>query len=250
MAPEHYHVITRWTVDATTGEVAEIFEDFENWVDWWPAAFLRIDILRRGGDARIGQMARVHAKGWLPYTLRFHSTVTAAHSCGFCVVVTGDFDGRGIGEARARGSKVEIVFDWQVRVAKPLVRRLSFLFRCVFVANHLWVMARGQQSLILEIERRRRRRLGLDTAAFPAPPGPTFRPTSRQWGLARLFDGRAAHDFLLYRRMFRSLTRFGVRGSALPDRFAAQVDPLYPTVGRRPPSVTSLRRASVGSARN
>ncbi|HUX88422.1 MAG TPA: hypothetical protein VMW65_15580 [Chloroflexota bacterium] len=51
------------------------------------------------------------------------------------------------------------------------LRRLSFVLKPVFAANHRWAMARGEESLTIELARRREK-----TAAkrmqIPAPPGP------------------------------------------------------------------------------
>ena len=49
----------------------------------------------------------------------------------------------------------------------------SSLFRPIFGANHRWAMARGEQSLELEL-RRPRAANAAERAAVPAPPGPTF----------------------------------------------------------------------------
>ncbi|HEY1905085.1 MAG TPA: hypothetical protein VGG91_03530 [Myxococcaceae bacterium] len=48
---------------------------------------------------------------------------------------------------------------------------MSWLLRPVFAANHRWAMARGEESLALEL-RRRRARTDAERAAIPAPPGP------------------------------------------------------------------------------
>src|SRR5262245_10794503 len=138
-----YHIVSRWTVPGTVEDVADVFADPRSLPQWWPAAFLRVELVRPGDANGVGQQTRVHTKGWLPYTLRFQSTVTeASYPYCFTVVVTGDFEGRCVARACPRGSTVEIVFDWRIRVAKPVVRHLSWLLKRVFVANHLWAMAR------------------------------------------------------------------------------------------------------------
>ena len=71
------------------------------------------------------------------------------------------------------GSDVIMDYHWNVRADKPLLRYLSFLFRPVFAANHNWSMARGLESLKLELMRRHARSEE-ERAAVPPPPGPTF----------------------------------------------------------------------------
>jgi hypothetical protein len=70
------------------------------------------------------------------------------------------------------GSEYHFVTNWRVRAAKPLLRYLSFLLRPVFAANHHWAMARGEESLKLELLRRRAAS-DEERARIPAPPGPT-----------------------------------------------------------------------------
>jgi hypothetical protein len=66
------------------------------------------------------------------------------------------------------------MYDWRIRADKPLLRYGSFVFRPIFGANHRWAMARGEESLNLEL-RRRRAQTEEERAAIPAPPRPTFR---------------------------------------------------------------------------
>ena len=44
----------------------------------------------------------------------------------------------------------------------------------IFAANHRWAMARGEQSLRLELARRLAAGNPTILAALPRPPGPTF----------------------------------------------------------------------------
>ena len=66
---------------------------------------------------------------------------------------------------------VEVTYDWRVRARKPLLRSLSWLLKPLFAANHRWAMARGAESLALEL-RRGRARTEAERGAVPDPPGP------------------------------------------------------------------------------
>jgi hypothetical protein len=90
------------------------------------------------------------------------------------VSATGDLAGTGRWRFRQDGPEVEITYDWRVTAGKALLRRLSWLLRPAFSANHRWAMDRGEESLALEL---RRLRAPDDAAreAVPRPPGPTFR---------------------------------------------------------------------------
>jgi hypothetical protein len=114
----------------------------------------------------------VITKGWLPYTLRWEfEVVDSRYPHGFTIVAQGDFDGRGIWTFEQDGGTVNIQYDWRLRAEKPLIRRLSLLFKPLFEANHRWAMAQGETSLKLELARRRATS-DARRAAVPRPPGP------------------------------------------------------------------------------
>jgi hypothetical protein len=56
---------------------------------------------------------------------------------------------------------VNVVYDWRIRADKPLLKSLSFLLKPLFSANHRWAMSRGEESLKLELLRRRAALAGL-----------------------------------------------------------------------------------------
>jgi hypothetical protein len=92
---------------------------------------------------------------------------------GFALSAVGDLNGTGRWTFRQDGPEVVITYDWRVRAGKPLLRRLGWLLRPAFAANHHWAMARGEESLKLEL-RRRRAATEAQRRSVPAPPGPTF----------------------------------------------------------------------------
>jgi hypothetical protein len=51
----------------------------------------------------------------------------------------------------------------------------------IFKANHHWAMARGEESLKLELARRHAAGDPTLEAVIPAPPGPTFPHNLRTW---------------------------------------------------------------------
>jgi hypothetical protein len=80
--------------------------------------------------------------------------------------------GRGVWTISPAAEGAEVVYDWRIRAEKPLLRSLSFLLKPLFSANHEWAMARGEESLRLELARRRAASEE-ERARIPAPPGPT-----------------------------------------------------------------------------
>ncbi|MGE3271935.1 MAG: hypothetical protein AB7P40_24485 [Chloroflexota bacterium] len=70
-------------------------------------------------------------------------------------VIDGDSVGRGEWTLRQDGPTADIVYDWQIRADKPLLKWFSPILKPIFSANHRWAMARGEESLVRELERRR-----------------------------------------------------------------------------------------------
>jgi hypothetical protein len=166
-----YHFLTRWRVPGTVAEVADVLAGATDLPRWWPAVYLDVQETKPGDDQGIGKEVSLHTRGWLPYTLRWQFRVTeSSYPHGFALEAWGDFVGRGVWSLRQAGGNVEVTYDWQLRAEKPLLRRFSFLLRPLFAANHRWAMARGEESLRLELARR-----AADEdarARIPPPPGP------------------------------------------------------------------------------
>jgi len=169
-----YHFITHWRVKGTVQEVADIIGDGEGLVRWWPSVYLDVQKLKEGDERGVGSEYSLYTKGWLPYNLRWRFRVTESrYPYGSTLEARGDFNGRGIWTYEQDGPWVNITYDWKIRADKPLLRRLSFLMKPIFSANHRWAMEKGRESLVLELARRRAR-TPQELARIPAPPGPTW----------------------------------------------------------------------------
>lgn len=179
MTLRSYAIRTQWRVAGTIPEVSEIFDDVEAMPRWWPSVYLSAKVMVHGGANGIGRVVTMRTKGWLPYTLTWVSTLCEpVSSQGFAVATQGDMIGSGRWTFEQDGPEVVLTFDWSISATKPLVRRLDRLLKPIFAANHRWAMARGEESLRLEL-RRRRSDSAQTLAAVPPPPGPTFRFFSR-----------------------------------------------------------------------
>lgn len=172
MATNDYHFITRWRVPGSVEEIAAIIADAGGLTRWWPSVYLAVRELEPGDASGLGKVIDLYTKGWLPYTLRWQFRVTELRADGFAIEAWGDFVGRGIWSFAQEGPTAIVTYDWRIRADKPLLRRLSFLLKPIFAANHRWAMEQGERSLKLELARRR---AGTpeQRAAVPAPPGPT-----------------------------------------------------------------------------
>ena len=160
-------------------EVSEILQKPEDLPRWWPSVYLEAELQAAGDDRGVGRVVRLITKGFLPYTLSWRlRVVESRRPYGFTIETEGDFVGRGVWAFEPEGTWVDISFDWRIAVEKPGVKHFSPLLRPLFAANHRWAMRRGEESLRLELARRRS---GASAEGAPdAPPGPT---TTSPWPL-------------------------------------------------------------------
>lgn len=185
-----YHIVTTWRVPGTVEEVAAVLGDVEALPLWWPSVYLEAREREPGDDQGVGKVVALRTKGWLPYTLAWEFRVTEVDpgtGSGGRVVLEprGDFTGRGEWALRQEGTAEAPVtvacYDWDVVARKPLLRALTPLLRPLLAANHDWAMRRGEESLRLELARRRAA-TPAERARVPPPPGPSRLTFGRQPG--------------------------------------------------------------------
>jgi hypothetical protein len=180
VATHVYALQSTWEVDGTVQEVYDIVSDADGLDQWWPSGFLRVDVLERGDAIGLGKVLEVVTKGWLPYTIHWWQRVTEIDPPnGFTIEVNGGFNGRGVWSFSQVGQVVHVDFDWRIDADKPLLRYGSPILKPIFTWNHRWIMARGEESLKLELERRRAS-TNEEREAVPPPPAPTWPHRRRQ----------------------------------------------------------------------
>jgi hypothetical protein len=176
MAANGYHFVTRWRVKGTVSEISSIIGDAAGLERWWPSVYLDIAVLEPGDERGIGGVVSLLTKGFLPYTLRWQFRVVESRAPhGFTLEAFGDFVGRGVWAFVQDGEVVDITYDWRIEAQKPILKHLSFVLKPLFSLNHEWAMARGFESLQLELLRRH----VANPAAIAAPPAPTW--PHRRW---------------------------------------------------------------------
>jgi hypothetical protein len=174
MSSSVYTFLTHWRLTAQIEEVAEILNEPLRLPEWWPSVYLNVNEIEPPNEDRVGAVIDLYTKGWLPYTLRWRFRVDENEPPHrFVLSATGDFEGRGVWTLSQEGDSVDVTYDWQVKAKKPLLRRLSFLLKPFFSANHHWAMAKGEESIKLELLRRRAR-TPEEAAKVPPPPPATF----------------------------------------------------------------------------
>ena len=170
-----YHFVDCWRVEGDVKEVADIIEDALSLSRWWPSVYFQVKELESGNGAHgVGKLISLRAGGQLPYTLRINfRTVESRYPDGFSMDATGDLEGKGIWTFEQDGPFVNVTYDWTISANKTIIEKFSFLLKPIFRSNHNWTMKRGEESLKLELARRRATTTE-EAALIPAPPRPAF----------------------------------------------------------------------------
>jgi hypothetical protein len=185
--------VTRWRVRASAEEVFTVLTDSKSLIEWWPSVYRAVDqIAPPSTPDGVGKRLGLHTQGWLPYRLHWELSVVEHQSPSHLAFeTTGDFVGSGRWTLSQDGEATEVKYEWSVRAEKPLLKYLSLLLKPLFAMNHRWAMARGLESLELELERRRGR-------VVPQPP----RPVSAFWSslvVLGVVGALTAAAFVLFR---------------------------------------------------
>jgi hypothetical protein len=170
MPTNDYHFVDKWRVEGELKEVADIIDDALALPRWWGSVYFDVKELEPGGEHGVGRLVSLHAGGWLPYTLQINfRTTDSNYPHGFAMDATGDLEGRGVWTFEEDGLFVNVTYDWTIRANKPIIEKFSFLLKPIFRSNHNWTMRRGEESLKLELLRRRAKS-DEELARIPPPP--------------------------------------------------------------------------------
>ncbi len=194
-----YQFLSRWRVEGTCGEVADILGDPLALPRWWPSVYLDVEELRA---ARRAWARPPHAPAHQRLPAVHARLGLRGHRDALSVRVHARRERRlrrprRVDLRAGRHASSTSTYDWRLTAEKPLLRNLSFLLKPVFEANHRWAMAQGERSLKLELSRRRATS-DAARALVPPPPGPVT------------YAGRGAG-----RRRGRRRRRAGVSDAAL-----------------------------------
>lgn len=174
MPDNAYHFVDRWRVKGDLREVADILEDALSLPGWWGSVYFDVKEVEPGVNHGIGKLINLRAGGWLPYTLRINfRTVESRYPHGFSMDATGDLEGKGIWTFEQDGEFVSVTYDWTIQANKPIIQKLSFLLKPIFRSNHNWTMRRGEESLKLELLRRRAKSPA-EASKIQMPPRPSL----------------------------------------------------------------------------
>ncbi|MFJ9410109.1 SRPBCC family protein [Streptomyces sp. NPDC101393] len=136
-----YRFRSEWLLDAQPAVVYAVLERLDAYPRWWPQV--------REAASIDEHSATVRVRSLLPYAL----TVVVServHDPGAGVLETelsGDMAGWARWTVRPGSGGTRAVFEQQVEVSKPLLRRLVLLGRPLFLANHRLMMRAGRRGL-------------------------------------------------------------------------------------------------------
>ncbi|KUH37810.1 MULTISPECIES: SRPBCC family protein [Streptomyces] len=138
----HYRFRSLWTLPAPVTTVYAALERPEEYPRWWPQVRAAHRIDGRSGTARIRSV--------LPYALAVTLTERRRDpAAGILeVTLTGDVEGWArwtVTPHPTVGSRA--LYEQEVRVRKPLLRRLAVPARPLFRANHALMMRAGRRGL-------------------------------------------------------------------------------------------------------
>lgn len=136
-----YRFRSVWSVDSTPERTFDVLADLGSYPRWWP----QVRVARRVAD----DVAELRCRSALPYDLVFQARHNAREPAAGLLRadLVGDLDGTASWRIFAEGTGSRLVYDQEVVVRKPLLRRLALLARPLLLANHEVMMRSGQRGL-------------------------------------------------------------------------------------------------------
>jgi hypothetical protein len=136
-----YRFRSEWSVDCSPAEAFAVLADLGNYPRWWPE-------VRRA--VRVTDLcAELSCQSLLPYELVFQARHNARDpEAGLLRAdLVGDLDGVVSWRIFADGDGSRLVYEQEVTVRKPLLRRLALVGRPLLRANHELMMRNGRRGL-------------------------------------------------------------------------------------------------------
>ena len=139
----HYHLTTRWQLDAPLEAVWDAITHPETWPDWWDGAECVVT-LDDGDASGVGARQRYTWKSVLPYRLTFVSRVTRVeHQRLLEGWVEGELEGIGCWHFGCENGLTVVRYEWKVRTTRFWMNLLAPLAKPLFRWNHDALMREG-----------------------------------------------------------------------------------------------------------
>ncbi|GAA3369260.1 SRPBCC family protein [Streptomyces sannanensis] len=142
----HYRFRTVWDLAAGPDRVYHALAHPEEYSRWWPQIREVTLLDEHTGTARFRSL--------LPYDLvvTAHARLRDPAVRVLEAEMTGDLDGWVRWTLTARGAGTRVLYEQEVDVRKPLMRRLALPARPVFLANHALMMRSGRRGLAAHLK--------------------------------------------------------------------------------------------------
>ncbi|MFF8291843.1 SRPBCC family protein [Streptomyces sp. NPDC016309] len=142
----HYRFRSVWELTAPPGTVYRVLEHAEEYPSWWPQVREATRLDERTGTARV--------RSFLPYDLVV--TLTERRRDPAARVLETSLAGDVEGWARwtltsPGGDRTRVLYEQEVEVQRPLLRRLALPCRPLFRANHAVMMRAGRRGLAARV---------------------------------------------------------------------------------------------------
>ncbi|MFE3251250.1 SRPBCC family protein [Streptomyces sp. NPDC059209] len=143
-----YRFRSVWRLDFPPDVVFGVLERAGEYPDWWPQVREVTPVDERTGTARFRSV--------IPYDLvvRARESRNDPRARVLEIGMTGDLEGWARWTLSARGGGTHALYEQEVVVNKPLLRRLAVAGRPFFVANHALMMRAGWRGLRKVLARR------------------------------------------------------------------------------------------------
>ncbi|MFI9346170.1 SRPBCC family protein [Streptomyces sp. NPDC052773] len=142
----HHRFRSLWRLPAPPAVVYAALERVEDYPRWWPQVREVTRLDEHTGIIRVRSL--------LPYDLTFTSREVRRDPVAGVLeaALTGDVDGWSRWTVTPHGTGSLARYDQEVRVRKPLLRRLAVPGRPFFRANHRLMMRAGRRGLAAHLE--------------------------------------------------------------------------------------------------
>ncbi|MEV0114447.1 SRPBCC family protein [Streptomyces sp. NPDC050844] len=137
----HYRFRSVWNLPVPRTDVFAALERAEDYPEWWPQVRAVTPVDERSGTARFRSL--------LPYDL-YVTAEERRHDPGAGILeiaMTGDLEGWARWTVTTVPGGTRALYDQEVVVRKPLMRRLAVPGRPVFLLNHALMMRAGERGL-------------------------------------------------------------------------------------------------------
>ncbi|QDY75899.1 SRPBCC family protein [Streptomyces qinzhouensis] len=136
-----YRFRSVWDLDAPPGSVLAVLARPADYPRWWPQV-REVTLL---GEDR----GTVRVRSLLPYELNLGVRAVRSDLAAGVLEITmyGDLDGRARWTVTAHGRGSRAVYEQEVEVRRPLLRRLTGPARPLLRANHALMMRSGRRGL-------------------------------------------------------------------------------------------------------